>query len=69
MVVVAVADDDCVNDGDVFDVAGFLGVSLGSHEGEWGAAVFEDGVEEDAEAGWEFDVVAGVAEPCCAKLA
>lgn len=67
VVVVAVGYYDEVDGGDVFDVAGDLGVPLGTHEGEGTAAVFEDGVEEDAETAGEFDVVAGVAEPCCSE--
>lgn len=45
-------------------MAGRLRVPFWSHEGEGAAAVFEDRVEEDAEAGGELDVVAGMAEPC-----
>lgn len=34
VVIVAVADHDYVDDGDVSDVAGGFGVALGAHEGE-----------------------------------
>lgn len=48
-------------------MAGYLGVPLWAEPGKWGAAVFEDGVEEYAEPGGKLDVVAGVAEPGCAQ--
>lgn len=48
-------------------MAWWFGVAFWAHEGEGTAAVFEDRVEEDAETAGEFDVVAGVAEPCCAQ--
>lgn len=58
-----VGDDDCVDKGQVFDFAWWWGVAFQAFDFEWRAAVFEYGVEEDAEARGEFDVVAGVAEP------
>jgi hypothetical protein len=48
-------------------MAWYICISFRAHETKWGAALFEDGVEEHAEPGREFDVVAGVAEPCCAE--
>jgi hypothetical protein len=60
-----VGNNDEVDDGEVFDMAWRLCITFWAHEGERTAAVFEDGVEENAEAGGELGVVAGVAEPCC----
>lgn len=68
VVVVAVADEDGIDDGDVLELAWPLGESLGSHEAEGRAAVLEDGVKEDAQARRELDVVAGMAEPRRAQL-
>ena len=65
VVVVAVGYHHQVNHGYVFNVAGDLGVAFWAHEGEWAATFFEDGVEEDAQAAGKFNVVAGMAEPCC----
>lgn len=64
------ANDDGIDDGNILDLAGLLGVALGEEERdrEWGAAVFEDGIVEDAQTGRVLDVVAGVAEPCRADL-
>lgn len=61
VVVVVVRDDDSVYDGDVFDLTGWLRVSLWTQPGEGGAAVGEDGIEEDAEPAGKFDVEAGMA--------
>lgn len=66
VVVVVVRDDYGVDEGDVGDVAGFRRVAFGAKPGKGRAAVFEDGVEEDAEAGGELDVIAGVTQPGCA---
>lgn len=63
MVVVGMRDHDCVDDGDVFDLAGNLGVPFGSKPGERTATGFEHWIEEDAEAAGEFDEVASVSEP------
>jgi hypothetical protein len=60
---VVVRDHDHVDEGDFGDFTWSFCVSLGAEPGEWRAAVFEDGVEEYAQATWEFDVEAGVAEP------
>lgn len=67
MVVVRVGDYYDVYDWDFGELAGDLSVSFRAHEGEGTAAVFEDGVEEHAQAGGEFHVVAGMAEPCCTE--
>jgi hypothetical protein len=56
---------DEVDNGDVGYMARWGVESLWAHEGERGAALFEDRVEEDSEAGGEFNVVTGVAKPCC----
>lgn len=56
-----------VDDGRVVDLAGDLRVPSRAHEGDGAAAFFEDRVEEHAQARWVFDVVAGVAEPCCSQ--
>lgn len=64
----AVADDDGVDDGDVFEVAGLRGEALRAHECEWRAAVFKDGIEENAQTRRELDVVARMAEPRRAQL-
>lgn len=63
VVVVAVADDDGVDDGDVFEVAGLRGEAFRTHECEWRAAVFKDGIEQDTQTRGEFDVVARMAQP------
>lgn len=63
MVVVGVRYHDDVDDGDVFDLAGNLGVPFGSKPGERTATGFEHRVEEDAETAGEFNEVASVAEP------
>ena len=68
MVIVVVGDDYCVDYGNVCYVAGHFCVSFGTDEREWTATVGEDWIEEDAETGRELDVIAGVAEPCCANL-
>jgi hypothetical protein len=47
--------------------AGCGGVAFGAEKGEGTTAVFEDGIEKDAQAGGVFDVVRGVAEPGCAE--
>lgn len=64
-----VAYDDGVDDGYIFDLAGHLGVAFWTKPAEGRAAVLEDWVEEHAHTVRELDVVAGVAEPCCSKLA
>lgn len=46
VVVMRVADNNGIDDGDVLDIAGSWGVSLGAHEGKGRAAVLEDGIEE-----------------------
>ncbi len=61
------ADDYHIDEGEVLDFAGngcYAGKLL---HGEGDAAVFEDGVEKDPQAGGELDVETGVAEPCCAE--
>lgn len=68
VVVVVVADDDCIDDGDIADIAGCLGVSLGSPPGQRRTTVLEDGVEKHSEAGWKLNVVASVAKPSCPEL-
>ena len=45
MVVVRMGDYDEVDDGKVFDVAGWLGVSFWAHPREGTTPVFEDGVK------------------------
>ena len=60
MVVVVVANDYCVDDGDIFDLARHLCVALWAEPAQRRAAVLEDWVEEDAEAGGKLDIVAGV---------
>lgn len=67
VVVVGVGDHDEVHDGRVVDLAGDRREAFGAEVVGGAAAVFEDGVEEDAEPGRVFDVVAGVAEPGCAE--
>lgn len=65
VVVVAVGYNDEVDDGEIFDVAGWFGVAFWSHEGKWTAAVFEYGIEEDAKSRGVFDIIACVSKPCC----
>ena len=67
VVVVVVGNDDGVDGGDVFDLAGHVGVALRPSPAEGAAALAEDWVEEHAQTAGEFDKVAGVAEPGCAK--
>lgn len=68
VVIVVVGDDDGVNDGEVLELAGRRVVAFKAVDGDGRAAVLEDGVEEDAQAAGELDVVAGVAEPGGAQL-
>lgn len=68
MVVMAVADEDGVDDWYIGDGTGCRGVALGTEEREGRTSVIEDGVEEDAEPRRILNVVAGVAEPCGAEL-
>lgn len=64
MVVVVVADDDCVDDGQVFDFARRRRVPLEVLEIDGRTAVFEDGVEQGAEPVGKLNVVACMPEPC-----
>jgi len=63
VVIVVVAYNNSVNKGDVLDLTRHLGVPFGAEPAERGAAILEDGIEKHAETRWEFDIVAGVAEP------
>lgn len=67
MVVVRVADHDDVDDWEVAEAAGGGRVALWTWESGGGAALLEDGVEEDAEPGGELEVHACVTEPGCAE--
>jgi hypothetical protein len=67
VVVMVVADEHCVDEGKVIQIARPVCVSLWPEEGEWRTAIFEDGIKEDAKTRREFDVIAGVAEPSCAE--
>jgi hypothetical protein len=67
VIVVVVGNDDYVDDGEVFDFTGWWCEALVIFGVERCAAVFENGVEEHAQAAGEFDVVAGVAKPCCSE--
>ena len=60
-----VGDDHSVDRRDVLDLAGHFGVAFRTEPTEGGAAVCEHWVEEYAQARWEFDVVACMAEPGC----
>ena len=68
MVVMAVANDYGVNDGNFSNVAWFGGVSLGSQESKRRAAVLENGIEQYAETRGKLDVVASMAEPCSSEI-
>lgn len=63
MIVMAVTNDDGVDNGDVLELARRLGISSRTDQGSrpWRAARLEYGIEEHAHARWELDVVAGVA--------
>lgn len=64
VVIVVVRYQYCVDEWQVFDFAGHLGVSLRTEPGERRAPVFEDGVEQDPHATGEFNVVACMTQPC-----
>ena len=59
----AVADEDGVHERQLRQVAGRVGESLEILEVDWGAMVFEDGIEEYSQPGRELDVITGVAQP------
>ncbi|PHH85377.1 hypothetical protein CDD83_484 [Cordyceps sp. RAO-2017] len=63
VVVVAVADDDGVDERHLRGRARRPRVPPRAHEGQGRAAVLEDRVEQDAQPGRELDVAAGVPEP------
>lgn len=65
MVVVTMGDDDCIDYRNVGDINGAWRVSFRTHEAERTAPWLENGIEEDSEATWEFDIVTGVSQPCC----
>ena len=67
MIIVTMRDGHGIDDWDVCNLAGSGCEALGTDEAEGRAAIFEDWVEENAEAGRELDEVAGVAEPCRAE--
>lgn len=67
MVVVGVTDYNHIDDWQIFDHAGNFGEAFGSHPLGGGTSFFKDGVEEDSKTTREFDIVASMTEPCCAK--
>ncbi len=67
VIVVVMTDDYYVDEGEVLDFTRDRCHAGKLLHGEGDAAVFEDGVEEDAETRGELDVEAGVAKPCSAE--
>lgn len=68
MVVVIVGYDDCINDRDIGGFAWGIGEALRSCQVVWTTSLFENRIKEYSEATRKFDVVAGVAKPCCAQF-
>lgn len=63
MIIMVMADNHGIHEGQVFEFAWGRRVALQPFHVDGRAAVFEDGVEEHAQARGELDVVACVAEP------
>lgn len=55
--IVAVADSNNIHDRDVFNMAGDFCVSFWAHKTEWAASLLKNGVEQNTEAAWEFDII------------
>jgi hypothetical protein len=60
MIIVRMADENSVDDGNVLDIAGLGCVSFRTHEAEWRASVVKDRIEENAQTGRVFDIVASM---------
>lgn len=61
VIVVVVRDNDRIDSGDLFDLAGYLCKPLWAEPAERAASFAENRVKEDAQAARVFYIVAGVA--------
>lgn len=68
MIVVAVRDDNRIDNWDILDLARQFGVALGTQPLEWRTAVLENRVEEDSQTIGKLDIVACMTQPCCAQM-
>lgn len=67
MVVVVMGDDDCIDDRNVFDLAGCIGKALRTQQVVRPTSLLENWIKKDPKTIWEFDIIAGVSKPCSAQ--
>ena len=63
VIIMIVRYHDSINDGDILNVAGCLGISLWTQPGERTTPVAEDWIKQDPQATRELDKITGVTEP------
>lgn len=68
MIVVVVGYNNGINCRDIFNLAGYLCVSLGTKPAERTASFRKDWIEQNTQAPGEFYEVASMAQPCGPKI-
>lgn len=61
VIVVIVRDNDCIDNGDLFYLAGHFCIPLWAKPTERAASFAEDWVEEYTQASWKFYIIASMA--------
>ena len=63
----AVAYDNGIYHWKILYMTWYFGVSFRPHKAKWTTPLLEYGVKENAQAAREFDIVTGMAKPCCSE--